>query len=80
MKLCVVLLEKALTVVGVKPLTLRECDIDYGVDLSFEEVEEFKAKHNPKGDIVIREVDECIDGLHLIEGRVHSEPWPEFNS
>ena len=23
---------------------------------------------------------DCADGLHLIEGRVHSEPWPEFNS
>lgn len=74
MKLCVVLLEKALTVVDVKPLTLRECDIDYGVDLSFKEVEEFQEKHNPRGDIIIRVVDDCADGLYLIEGRVHEEP------
>ena len=79
-KLHVILLGKTFTVISIKPLILRELSIDYGIELSFEEGEAFKAKHNPKGDIIIREIDECIDGLHLIEGRVHSEPWPEFNS
>lgn len=75
MKVCVELVGETLTLTSLEPLRLERCSIDSGIDLSLEEIEGFKEKHNPKDTIIIRVVDDCRDGLHLIEGRIHPEPY-----
>ena len=75
MKVCVELVGETLTLKSLEPLRLERCSIDFGMELSLEEMKDFKEKHNPGDTIIVRVVDDCSDGLHQNEGRVHPEPY-----